>query len=151
MSQIIKFRFLFLRYQEDIDTYTLFLKATLLLVTPDWNWQKVKQLLSNNPTLKFCYLKIVHILHQCYHPKVIGHILKNKQKNKCVCIHHIIRLIIMKMKNGSHRCSINRPKPIYSTYKKSLMMLLLICIKQHISNIWSSVHEKVKQHWRWVE
>ena len=26
------------------------------------------------------------------------HILKNKQKDKCVCIHEIIRLIIMKMK-----------------------------------------------------
>ena len=23
------------------------------------------------------------------------------------------------------------------------------CIKQHQSNIWSSVHEKVKQHWGW--
>ena len=25
------------------------------------------------------------------------------------------------------------------------------CIKQHLSNIWSSIHEKVKQHWGWVE
>ena len=28
----------------------------------------------------------------------MGHILKNKQKNEYVCIHEIIRLIIMKMK-----------------------------------------------------
>ena len=36
---------------------------------------------------------------------------KNKQKNKCVCIHEIIRLIIMKMKmkiNRSQRYNINR-------------------------------------------
>ena len=50
----------------------------------------------------------------CYYPKII-HILKNKQKNKCVFIHEIIRLIIMKMKmkmkNRSHRYDINRPKP----------------------------------------
>ena len=77
--------------------------------------------------------------------------IKTKQTNKCVCIHHVIRLIIMKMKNRSHRYDINRPKPGYSTYKKSLQMLQLICIKQHISNIWSSVYEKAKQHWRWVE
>ena len=25
------------------------------------------------------------------------------------------------------------------------------CIKQYLSNIWSSIHEKVKQHWCWVE
>ena len=28
---------------------------------------------------------------------------------------------------------------------------MLLCIKQHLSNIWSSIHEKVKQHWGWVE
>ena len=28
---------------------------------------------------------------------------------------------------------------------------MVICIKQHLSNIWSSIHEKVKQHWGWVE
>ena len=40
----------------------------------------------------------------------IGHILENKQRNNCVCIHEIIRLIIMKvkmkMKNRSHRYEI---------------------------------------------
>ena len=37
----------------------------------------------------------------------IGHILKNKQKNKCVCVDDIMRLT--KMKNRSHRYDINRP------------------------------------------
>ena len=48
--------------------------------------------------LNFCYLKITHILHPRYHPKIKGHILISKQMNKSVCIHEIIRLIIMKMK-----------------------------------------------------
>ena len=26
---------------------------------------------------------------------------------------------------------------------KSLSMMILICIKEHLSNIWSSIHEKV--------
>ena len=29
--------------------------------------------------------------------------------------------------------------------------MMVICIKQHLSNIWRSVHEKAKQHWGWVE
>ena len=30
-------------------------------------------------------------------------------------------------------------------------MMMLTCITQHLSNIWSSIHEKAKQHWGWVE
>ena len=44
--------------------------------------------------------------HPCYYPK-IEYILKIEQKNICVCIHEMIRLIItkmkMKMKNRSYR------------------------------------------------
>ena len=61
----------------------------------------------------------------------------------------------MKMKDRSHRYDINKPTSRHelkhSKYKKCLSMMMLICIKQHPSNIWSSIHEKVKQHWRWVE
>ena len=39
---------------------------------PGLNWQKFKQMLSNTLRLNFCYLKIVHILHLRYHPKIIG-------------------------------------------------------------------------------
>ena len=46
---------------------------------------------------------------------------------------------------------INRPMSRhghkYSKYKKCLSKMMLTCIKQHLSNIWSSIHEKVKQHW----
>ena len=52
--------------------------------------------------LNFCFLKIIHILHPRYHPKIMGHILKNKQKNKCVCIHELT-LLIMKMKNENEK------------------------------------------------
>ena len=56
---------------------------------PGWNWQKIKQMLSNNLRLNFFYLKNIHILHQSYHSKIIGDILKNKQNNKYVRIHTI--------------------------------------------------------------
>ena len=73
-------------------------------------------MLSNTLWLNFCYLQIIHILQQRYHPKVIGEILKNKQKSKCV--HEIMRLIIMKtkikMKNRSYKYGINRPKTRYN-------------------------------------
>ena len=29
--------------------------------------------------------------------------------------------------------------------------MIVICIKQHLSNIWSSIHEKAKQYWGRVE
>ena len=29
--------------------------------------------------------------------------------------------------------------------------MMVICIKQHLGNIWSSIHEKIKQRWGWVE
>ena len=61
----------------------------------------------------------------------------------------------MKRKSRSHRYDINRPRSRhehkYSKYKKCRSMMMLICIKQHLSNTWSPVHEKVKQHWGWVE
>ena len=54
-----------------------------------------------------------------------------------------MRLIIMKkkmkMKNRSHRHGISRPRPKhghrYSKYRKCFRMMMLICIKQHPSNI----------------
>ena len=67
-------------------------------------------MLSNTLRLNSGYLKIIHILHPCYHAKILGRTLKDKQVNKCVCIHEIIPLIIMKMKmkknNRSHRYNI---------------------------------------------
>ena len=116
-------------------------------------------MLRNTLRLDFYYLKTIHVLHSPCHSKIIGHILKNKQKNKCVCIHKIIRLTIirmkMKMKNRSHRHDINRPRLKHRhrnrKYRKCLRIMMVICIKQHISNICSSSHENVMQHWSWVE
>ena len=45
----------------------------------------------------------------------------------------------MKIKNRSHRDDTNRPRfrhgQKYSEYKNGLTMMMLICIKQHLSNI----------------
>ena len=86
---------------------TLFLKATLFWATSGWNREKIKQMLSNTMRLNFCYLKIIYILPPRLYPKIIGHILKNKQKNKCVCFHEIMRLIIIKMEMKMERRSID--------------------------------------------
>ena len=54
----------------------------------------------------------------------------------------------MKIKNRSYRSEINRPRSRhehkYSKDKKCLNMIILLCIKQHLSNIWNSIHEKGK-------
>ena len=40
--------------------------------------EKSKQV---HPEAEFFFLKIIHILHPCYNPKLIGHIQNNKQRN----------------------------------------------------------------------
>ena len=61
----------------------------------------------------------------------------------------------MKMKNESYRYDVNRSWSRhgykYTKYKKCLSIMMLICTKQQLSNIWSSIHEKLKQHCDWVE
>ena len=67
----------------------------------------------------------------------------NNRIMKITSVSVFIPLIIMKMKiklkNGSHRYDINRPRSRnghkYSKYKKFLSMMMLICIKQNLSNI----------------
>ena len=60
-----------------------------------------------------------------------------------------------KMKIDSRKQGINRPwcrhRHKYSKYMKCISMIMLICIKLHLSNIWSSVYKNVKQHWGWVK
>ena len=46
---------------------------------PDWNWQKIKQKLSDTLRLSFCDLKIICFFHLRYPPKIIGDILKTVQ------------------------------------------------------------------------
>ena len=87
-------------------------------------------MLSNALRMNFCHMKIIYTFHLRYYPNIIGHILGNKQKNNCVCIHDIIRFIIMKMKmqmkNRSHRYDINRltiPDKIFGTKCINLVKL----------------------------
>ena len=54
------------------------------------------------------------------------------------------------MKNRSQRHDIIRPRPRHEhkyTKYKTCVSIIVICIKQHLSNICVSIHEKVKQHW----
>ena len=65
------------------------------------NKSKAKQ----HPEAKLLMFEnFIFVLHQCYHPKVIGHILKNVQKSKCFCFNEVILLIMQtEMKKRSHR------------------------------------------------
>ena len=54
----------------------------------------------------------------------------------------------LKMKNRPQKYDINRPKARhghkYTKDKMCISLMMVIYIKQHVSNIWSSIHEKVK-------
>ena len=68
--------------------------------------------------------------------------LRNVRKNKCACFNEIMWLIIMKMKlkiSGYHRYDINRTNPRREQYDMAMRN------KQHLSNIWSWIHGKVKK------
>ena len=83
---------------------------------------KNQENVTNTLKLNFGYLKIIHILHPRYHPKIIGHILKNKQKSKRFLTPEITRLIIlkmkMKMKNRPHRYHIRLQASNWRLYKR---------------------------------
>ena len=53
----------------------------------------------------------------------------------------------VKMKNRSHRYDINRPRSrhrhTYMIYKMYFNMMMVICIKQHLGNIGSTIHENI--------
>ena len=55
----------------------------------------------------------------------------------------------MKMIKRSHRSDINRTRARhgykYTKYKMCLSMRMVMCNKQHLSNIWSWIHERKKK------
>ena len=61
----------------------------------------------------------------------------------------------LKMKNRSQGYDINRTRPRYghgyTKYKMCLGTMMVTYMMQHLSNIWKSIHEKIKQHWSLVE
>ena len=70
-------------------------------------------------------------------------------------VNEIMWLIILKMrlkmKNEWLRYDINRTRPRhvhkYTKYKMCLGMMMVMCNKQHLSSMWSSIHGKVNQYW----
>ena len=81
---------------------------------------------------------------------------KRAKKQVCLFVYfnEAIRLIIMKVKKKSTslKYDINRLTSRHgltytNKHKKCLSMMMLICIKQHPTNTWGSIYEKVKEHW----
>ena len=61
----------------------------------------------------------------------------------------------LKMKIRSHGYDIKKNLGVdmnanIPNIKYDLAMLMIVCTKQHITNIWSSVCERGKLHWGWV-
>ena len=54
-------------------------------------------------------------------------------------------------KKCNTRYDINGHGHKYTKYKMCLSIMMILCIKPHLSSIWSSIHVKVKQLWGWVK
>ena len=72
-------------------------------------------------------------------------------KNKYVYLNKVVWLMIQPETRYNMKRPRSRHGHKYTKYKMSLSIMLVVCIKQHLGNIWSSMHEKVKQHWRWAK
>ena len=58
----------------------------------------------------------------------------------------------LKMKNRSQRYDVNRLRPRHGhryNERKICLSMMIICIKQHLSNIWSLIHKKIKGYLRY--
>ena len=94
-----------------------------------------------------------------YREKNGKYILQKVWKITVLYFNEIIWLIKMKvktiMKNRSHWYGINRRRPRdrlkYTKYKRFVSIMKFICTKKHLSDIWGSIHEKLKKHCGWVE
>ena len=150
-----------------LDRYCKFLKTKRFLFYKQHFYKqhqaeidkKIKQKLSSTLRLNIHYLKAIHFLHPRYHPKVIADILKNIQKASASVLMSLWLMTMktrLKIKNRSQIYDINGPRPRhgykYTKHKMYLSIIMVACIKQHLNNIWSSIHdEKVKQHRGWAE
>ena len=111
-------------------------------------WEKIKHKLINTLRLNFPYLKIYMLSSSTLSCENNS---KNCTKSKYVCFNDVIWLITIKMrlkiKNRSQRYDINWPRPNYghkyTKYKMCLSIMMVLCIKQHLSNIWSSIMTKL--------
>ena len=75
---------------------------------PGWNWQNIKQMLSNTTGWKL--LKIIHILY-----KIIKNILKNKQKASCLYSWYF--MINHNENEDEMKSDINRPTIIHKIFE----------------------------------
>ena len=59
-----------------------------------------------------------------------------------------LKIITMKMKNRSYRYDINRYRSRYGHKYTKYTTCISKCIKQHLSNMWSSANEKISLSWK---
>ena len=77
-------------------------------------------------------MKIIYFLYPRYCPKIIADIVKNVQKlSMFLQMRQLMTMKLrMKLKNGSHRYDIDRPRPRhgqrYTEYKMCLIIMMVI-------------------------
>ena len=115
---------------------------------------KHKQKLSNTLEAEVLLFQNYSLSSSTLSPKNNRAFSKKCMKNRYVCLNEVIYSMTMKMrlkmKNRWHRYDINRHRLRhgckYTKYEMCLTIMMVICTKQHLSNIWRSIYERVKQH-----
>ena len=133
--------------------YTLFFISNIFISNARLKFVKNQTKAKQHPQAELLLFKNYSLFPSTLSSKNNRRYSEKYAKNECVWL--MAMKTRLEMKNRSHRYDINRSRPrhkhTYTKYKMYLSMMLVICIKQHLSNIWSSIHGKVKQQWGRVE
>ena len=109
-----------------------------------------KKMLSSARRLKFSFLKIIHILHSRYHPKIIGHILKKAKKQACLyswdyaiwCFNqniimlYLIEILIIKMEHQNNMWNLLRACSSMFRVNCKVQVCLSLILKRFDTVFW---------------
>ena len=109
-----------------------------------------KKMLSSARRLKFSFLKIIHILHSRYHPKIIGHILKKAKKQACLyswdyaiwCFNqniimlYLIEILIIKMEHQNNMWNLFRACSSMFRVNCKVLVCLSLILKRFDTVFW---------------
>ena len=142
-----------------VQIYTHFFISITFLSNARLKWVKNQVRTKQHPEAELLRLENYSLFSSTLSSKNNWVIFKNMQKTSVSVLMKIMAWLILmkmrlKMKEVSHRCDRNKPRPRhghrYTKYKVRFSLMMIVYTKQHLSNIWSSVDEKVNQHLDWV-
>ena len=132
-------------------TCTLFFRSSTFISNTRLKLSKNQAKTKQHPEAELKLFENYLLSSSILSSKINSRYSKKFTKSKYFCLN--VGLWYSSMINRSHRYDINwtRPRHGHKYTKYRLGLSIMMAIKQHPCKIWSSIHEKVKQLWGWVQ